>query len=106
MFWKYVKTGAINLTVRKNSGRMLDLFRSHFGKDQIHLDINFHRDLNWFQKFLPQFNGKAFYVHRPVQATIELDACLQGLGAVYINQVCSVPILYCCQFFSIVHLKC
>ena len=61
--------------------RMLDLLRSLFIKF-IQLDINSYRDLNWFQKFLPQLNGKAFFVHRPVQATIDLDACLQGLGAV------------------------
>ena len=85
--------------------RMLDLLRSHFGKEQIPLDINFHRDLNWFQKFLPQFNGKAFFVHRPVQATIELDACLQGLGAVYTNQVYAVPIPEYRFQFSIVHLE-
>ena len=84
---------------------MLDLLRSHFGKEQIQLDVNFHRDLNWFQKFLPQFNGKAFFVHRPVQATIELDACLQGLGAVYANQVYAVPIPEYCVQFSIVHLE-
>ena len=85
--------------------RMLDLLRSHFGKEQIQLDINFHRYLNWFKKFLPQFNGKAFFVHRPVQATIELDACLQGLGAVYMNQVYAVPIPEYCFQFSIVHLE-
>ena len=67
--------------------RMLDLLRSHFGKDYIQLDLNFHRDLNWFQTFVPELNGKAFCVHCPVQATIELDACLQGLSAVYMNRV-------------------
>ena len=51
------------------------------------------------------FNGKAFFVHHPVQATIELDACLQGLGAVYANQVYAVPIPEYCFQFSIVHLE-
>ena len=83
----------------------MDLIRSHFGKAHIQLDINFHRDLNWFQKFWPQFNGKAFFVHRPVQATIELDACLQGLGAANMNQVHAVPIPEYCHNFSIVHLE-
>ena len=84
--------------------RMLDLL-SHFGKEHIRLDINFHRDLNWFQKFRPQFNGKAFLVHGLVQATTELDACLQGLGPVYMNQVFAVPIPEYCFQFSIVHLE-
>ena len=66
---------------------------------------NTTRGLNWFQNFLPQFNGKAFFVHRPVQATIELDACLQGFGAVYMNQVYAVPIPEYCFQFSIVHLE-
>ena len=84
---------------------MLDTLRAHFGKEKISLDINFHRDLNWFKKFLPKFNGTAFFVHRPIQATIELDACLQGLGAVYMNQVYAIPIPQYCQNFSIVHLE-
>ena len=83
---------------------MLDLLRSYFGKNHIQLDVNFQRDLNWFQKFLPQFNDKAFFVYHPVRVTIELDACLQGLGAVYMNQVYSVSIAGYCQNLSIVHI--
>ena len=71
-------------TSRTFLNRMLDTLRAHFCKEKISLDINFHRDLNWLKKCLPKFNGTAFFVHHPVQATIELDACLQGLGAVYI----------------------
>ena len=85
--------------------RMLDTLRSHFSKEKISLDTNFHRDLNWFKKFLTKFNGKAFFVHRPIQATIELDACLKGLGAVYVGQVYAIPIPQYCQNFSIVHLE-
>ena len=80
---------------------MLDTLRRHFGTDDIVLDIEFHRDLNWFKKF----NGRAFFYHRPVQATIELDACLQGLGAIYRNQVYAIPIPQYCDSFSIVHLE-
>ena len=85
--------------------RMSDLLRSHFGKDYIQLDIYFHRNLNWVQTFLPQFNDEAFFVHCSVQATIELDACLQGLGAAYMNQVYVVPIPEYCHNFSVVHLE-
>ena len=83
--------------------RMLDTLRSHVGTASIVLDINFHRDLNWFNKFLKKFNGRAFFNHRPVEATIELDACLQGLGAIYRNQVYAFPIPQYCDSFSIVH---
>ena len=85
--------------------RMMDTLRSHFGREKILLDIHFYRDLNWFKIFLITFNGKAFFVHRPVLATIELDACLKGLGAIYINKVYAIPIPQYCQNFSIVHLE-
>ena len=57
---------------------MLGTLKAHFGKSKTNLEQNFHRDLNWFRKFLPQFNGTAFFNHSPVQMTIELDACLVG----------------------------
>ena len=44
-------------------------------------------------------------MHSPVQATIELDACLQGLGSIYVNQVYTIPIPQYCQNLSIVHLE-
>ena len=40
-----------------------------------------------------------------LQATIELDACLQGLGAIYRNQVYVFPIPQYCDSFSMVHLE-
>ena len=45
--------------------RMLDTLRSHFGRDDILLDVNFHRDLNWFLKFLPYFNGQPSLITLP-----------------------------------------
>ena len=50
------------------------------------LDINFHRNLNCFKNVLKKFNGRAYFDHRPIEATIELDACLKDLGAIYMNQ--------------------
>ena len=38
------------------------------------------RDLRWFSRFLETKNGVSIYNHRPVNCTIELDACLTGLG--------------------------
>ena len=37
-------------------------------------------DLAWFAKFLPNYNGVNLYDHKPIQETLELDACLTGLG--------------------------
>ena len=85
--------------------RMLDTSRAHFGRDNINLDQNFHRDLNWFIKFLPHFNGVIFFNHVPFRMTIELDACLQGLGAICRNQVYAVKIPKNFENYSIVHLK-
>ena len=85
--------------------RMLDTLRSHFDKDDILLDLNFHRDLNWFLKFLPHFNGVAFFNHVPIKKVIELNACLQGLGAVYQNQVYSIQIPKNFENYTIVHLE-
>ena len=85
--------------------RMLDTLRCHNNTDKIALDISFHRDLNWFSKFLPQFNGRAFFLHSPVQATIELDACLQGLGAYCMNQVYAIQIPVYLKNYTIVHLE-
>ena len=69
---------------------MLDTLRAHFCTEEINLNDNFHRDLNWFIKFLPAFNGTAFFNHSPIQMTIELDACLMGLGAICKNQVYTI----------------
>ena len=84
---------------------MLDTLRSHNNTDKIALDISFHRDLNWFSKFLPQFNGRAFFLHSPVQATIELNACLQGLCAYCMNQVYAIQIPVYLKNYTIVHLE-
>ena len=85
--------------------RMLNTLRAHFGTDAINLDQDFHRDLNWFLRFLPQFNGTAFFNHTPVHMTIELDACLVGLGAICMNQVYAIEIPKNFENYSIVHLE-
>ena len=59
------------------------------------------------QQQICHFNhdARAFFVHHPVHTAIELNACLQELCAVYINQVYAIPIPQCCQNFPIVHLE-
>ena len=61
--------------------RMLHSLRCNHGKNSITLDNEFKKDLMWFNKFLPIFNGKTFFNKRHPKATIELDASLSGLGA-------------------------
>ena len=85
--------------------RMLDTLRSHFGKEDILLDQNFHRDLNWFIKFLPYFNGVVFFNHALFRMIIELNACLEGLGAICQNQVYSIKIPKNFENYGIVHLE-
>ena len=60
---------------------MLELLRNSNKCYSIVLTEDFHRNLNWFCKFVSKFNGLAFFVYKNVNYEIELDACLQGLGA-------------------------
>ena len=59
---------------------------------KISLTDEFRRDLHWFIKFLPKFNGVAFFSHGKICSHIELDASLQGLGAICDNEVYSMAI--------------
>ena len=47
------------------------------------------RDIAWFQAFMPTYNGLTTYDHRnpPAYETIEIDACLEGIGGVWGNRV-------------------
>ena len=38
------------------------------------------RNLKWFEKFLPLYNGISLYQHKNVDSVLYLDACLTGLG--------------------------
>ena len=60
--------------------RMLALLKSGHASQKIDLTSYFRHDLRWFGKFLPLYNGVSLYDHRPVDFTLELDACLTGLG--------------------------
>ena len=72
--------------------RMLDLLRSMGNQKSITLTTDFKQDLRWFQTFVPQFNGKAFFDHPKIDHEIELDALLQGLGARWGLQVYALTI--------------
>ena len=60
--------------------RLLDVLRSREDNSKVPLTLEAKRDINWFIQFLPKFNGVISFDHRPINAAIELDASLQGLG--------------------------
>ena len=85
--------------------RMLDLLRQNYDANSIQLTQDFIRDLRWFSKFLETYNGVSLYHHRPVDYTVELDACLTGLGGRWDNFVYHLPIPKHYQNLTIVHLE-
>ena len=44
--------------------RMLHILREYHGQNRIHLNPEFHRDLRWFERFLPLYNGVSLYDHK------------------------------------------
>ena len=43
--------------------RMLNTLRQAHRNHKIQLDVEFHRDVQWFTKFVHSFNGTAFFRH-------------------------------------------
>ena len=85
--------------------RMLETLRQADKQCKINLNEAFMRDLTWFRKFVHIFNGVAFFSHDPVHSHIELDASLQGLGAVCDNEVYAIPLALGVGGYNIVHLE-
>ena len=85
--------------------RMLLLLRQHTNTGHIMLNEEFHRDLNWFNTYLIQYNGITFYDNTMIKDTVFLDASLQGLGGVFRNMVYSLPLKRGFRNYSIVHLE-
>ena len=85
--------------------RMLELLRSCQGRQKIKLTPDFKRDLRWFAKFLPTYNGISLYDHRQVDVTLELDACLTGFGGCSGSFVYHLPIERGFRNWTIVHLE-
>ena len=59
---------------------MLALLRDHYDDRIINLNVEFKRDLRWFRTFMTKYNGTSYIDHRQAQYTLELDACLSGMG--------------------------
>ena len=85
--------------------RILSLFRYNSHKSRIQLTQDFFRDIQWFLKFFPAFNGITFFRKSPIPRldSLHLDACL---GAIWNHRVYSTPIIPIPNFtLGIVHLE-
>ena len=85
--------------------RKLDLLRFAHSRQKVMLTSDFRRDLKWFAKFLPVYNGVSLYEGRPIDVTLELDACLTGLGGHSGNFIYHLPIPMGYRNWTIVHLN-
>ena len=85
--------------------RMLETLRNASNPARITLLDDFHRDLGWFDQFLPHYNGVSMYAHKMARSTIELDACLTGLGGRWENFVYHLPLPRGFRNLDIVHLE-
>ena len=85
--------------------RMLTILRHASNPNRIVLTNDFKRDLRWFQKFLPLYNGISVYGHKVSDYTLELDACLTGLGGCWGNLVYHLTIPQGYLDMGIVHLE-
>ena len=88
--------------------RILDLFRTNSHKKRIRLTPQFYQDLEWFQKFLPHFNGVTLF-NKPILTNLSpvyIDACLSGIGGIWGTRVYSAPAPVVPNFqLNIVHLE-
>jgi hypothetical protein len=83
---KCVKAGRVFMS------RILCTLKSLKHNDhKAHLNSEFRKDIVWWHRFLPTFNGVSFIKSQEV-IDIELftDACLTGAGGLYCNQCYSV----------------
>ena len=85
--------------------RMLELLRQNYDASSIKLTQPIRHDLRWFASFLEKYNGVPMYTHRKVDHVVELEACLDGIGAVWKNYVYHLPIPKHYLNLTIVHLE-
>ena len=74
--------------------RILSVFRDNAHKNRIKLTKDFHKDVEWFIKFLPLFSvsTKIFKDDISHVNSLHIDACLTGVGGVWNNRVYSTPL--------------
>ena len=85
--------------------RLLDVLRSIEDKKMVPVTREAQRDINWFQKFIPKYNGVTFFDQKPIDHSIELDASLQGMGACWGSQIYAFQIPLGYMDMLIVHLE-
>ena len=85
--------------------RMLMTLRQAHVTQKIELNQDFKRDLIWFEKFCPLYNGISLYQHKNVDSVLDLDACLTGWGACWSHWVYHLPLQLRYGNYSIVHLE-
>ena len=88
--------------------RILQVFRKNSHKKCITMDGEFKKDLAWFIRFLPEYNGIVFIDKQKLggNETLYIDACLTGMGGVWNDKVYSTPIFGIPQkFFNITNLE-
>ena len=81
------------------------MLRASQNAQKITLTSDFRRDVRWFAKFLPTYNGVNFYDHRSVDHVTDLEACLTGLGGRFGNLVYFLPLEKGYNECTIVHLE-
>ena len=72
---------------RFSLNRILHTLRVYSDRKSIPLDENFHKDINWFHKFVLEFNGTTIFEKPPCQFQVFLDASLTGIGGVCDNEI-------------------
>ena len=85
--------------------RLLDVLRSIEDRQMVPVTPEAQRDINWFLKFIPLYNGVTFFDQKPIDHCIELDASLQGMGARWGSQVYALQIPLGYMDMQIVHLE-
>ena len=108
LLWKLLYLHKCVLPARTFINRILDLFRRNSQARKIHLDSGFHKDIQWFISFLPNFNGVTYLrkTSIPHFDSLHLDASLTGLGGTWSNRVYATPVLSVPGFnLGIVHLE-
>ena len=90
--------------------RVLATLREAPETGPILLSVEFHKDIAWFNRFLPLFNGKVYFkkhLHTPI-TNVFVDASLTGVGGVWDEMVYAVPLARLQNLpprCSIVHLE-
>ena len=85
--------------------RMLQMLRDNVQSRKILITPEFRKDLAWFDQFLSQYNGVAYYDTNYSHTGVHLDACLSGLGASFESMVYALPIPKNNNNYNIVHLE-